>query len=567
MPATLLRPYALSAKNRLLVRASRAKNLTQDLLISGICLVIMFSVYSGLSSFLLHVGRNPAQPQDIAPKIVALALLAFFVLLLFSNLIACLSFFFSARDLPLLLSLPISSFRLFFARLLIAMINSSWVILLFGLPALMAIDTALGLAWWFVPLSCVVMLPFLLIPTAFSSVFAVLFVNLVPVNRIREVVGVFVVLVCFGAYYVVQQIPFALSSQEEQIQSIVATISAFNNPSPVWLPSRWTSELIGHLMGFPSADPLWHMLLLVGTAAGLLCLGYLAFDLLFMRGWTLSLRGNRGPRVRRAGLLDLSTRWAFPLVPQFRGLFLKEWRMFVRDTTQIVQLMLLLMLTFVYLYNFKVLRSVALSSSETHAWWQTILCVANISLGGCVIAAISTRFVYPAISLEGQAYWIVRCAPLDIKSLLLNKFWIWLMPTSLVALVLLVAGAWAINVTPAAVFLSGVIGIALSVGIVGLGIGIGSVYAQFDWESPTQVSASFGSLVFMLLAIAVVMVSLLPASVLIMLSSVPGVATALSRLDYLITISCASFLAFFINFCAARWALGAGYQALKAMEK
>lgn len=527
----------------------------------------MFSVYSGLTGFLIHVQENPSHIQNVPPKIVALALLAFFLLLMFSNLIACLSFFFSARDLPLLLSLPISPFRLYFSRVLIALINSSWVILLFGIPALMAFNTALALDWSFVPLACLIMLPFLLIPTAFSSIFAMAFVNLIPANRIREVVGFLVIAVCLGAYYFVQKIPFTMSSQEQQIESILSTVSTLSNPNPIWVPSRWASELIGHLMGYPSAAPLLHALLLFGSAAGLICLGFLAFDMFFMRGWTLSLRGNRGPRIHRVGMLEIGSRWIFPLFPQFRGLMLKECRMFIRDTTQIVQLMLLLMLTFVYLYNFKVLRNIALTNSETHAWWQTILCVANISLGGCVVAAISTRFVYPAISLEGQAYWIVRSAPLDIKSLLLNKFWIWLIPISSVALVLLVAGAWAINVTPAAVFLSGIIGVALSVGIVGLGIGIGAVYAQFDWESPTQVAASFGSLVFMLLAIAVVMISLLPASVLIMLSSVPGVATALSRLDYLITISCASFLAFFINFCAARWALNAGYQSLQAMEK
>lgn len=527
----------------------------------------MFSVYSGLAGFLLHIQEHPTNIQNVPSKIVAMALLGFFLLLMFSNLIACLSFFFSARDLPLLLSVPISSFRLYCSRLLIALINSSWVILLFGIPSLLAFNTALSLEWWFVPLSCLIMIPFLLIPTAFSSIFAVAFVNLIPVNRIREVVGFLVVFVCFGAYWAVQQIPFSVSSQEQQIESILSTVAAFNNPNPIWLPSRWASELISHLMGYPSPAVELNALLLFGSAAGLIGLGFLCFDFFFMRGWTLSLRGNRGPRIHRKGLLENLSRWFFPLFPQFRGLLLKECRMFIRDTTQIVQLMLLLMLTFVYLYNFKVLRNVALTNSETHAWWQTILCVANISLGGCVVAAISTRFVYPAISLEGQAYWIVRSAPLDIKSLLLNKFWIWLLPISCVALILLVAGAWAINVTPAAVFLSGIIGIALSVGIVGLGIGIGSVYAQFDWESPTQVSASFGSLVFMLLAIAVVMVSLLPASVLIMLSSVPGVATALSRLDYLITISCASFLAFFINFCAARWALNAGYQSLNALEK
>ena len=105
---------------------------------------------------------------------------------------------------------------------------------------------------------------------------------------------------------------------------------------------------------------------------------------------------------------------------------LKDIKTFLRDTTQWSQLFLLLALIVVYLYNFKVLP---LDRSPMPAGTiRTIVSFANLALAGFVLSAISIRFAFPAVSLEGQAFWILQTTPISLRALLWSKFWLNFVP-------------------------------------------------------------------------------------------------------------------------------------------
>jgi ABC-2 type transport system permease protein len=225
------------------------------------------------------------------------------------------------------------------------------------------------------------------------------------------------------------------------------------------------------------------------------------------------------------------------------------------------------MLTFVYLYNFRSLQGSPEDVSEIYKWWHAVLALANVAFGACVVAAIATRFIFPSISLEGRAYALVRAAPLSIEKLLEHKFRIWFFPTAALSLLLLVSGTWAIYSAPETIAATAILAIALSIGIVGLGVGIGAVYAKFDWDSPAQVTASFGSLVYMLLALALIMLTLVLASMMFVLTTVPSFAVSMSDDEYLLALACSFFLVFFVNYQAAHHAMNAGAERLKDLER
>ena len=568
MPSVLLRPYFLSLKNKLWRRTERSRAWAHDIMVGVICLAIIYSVYSGMNTFLNDVSSIPDYRLHIPKKLVSLSLFGAFFLLFFSNLIACLSFFYSARDLPLLLTTPVSFLRLYLARATVAMTNSSWVLALFTAPIILSYQHTLELPFSFIPITVATMLIFLFIPTALCSIVATFFVNFVPVHRVKEAIGVMSLFILFISFFFLQETtPIDITlTQPQQATSMLNAILTTEDPTPLWMPSRWAAEIINAAMDPTIPLPVHSAFMLLAMCAASLSLGYACFNAFFLRGWTLSLRGTRSGKVQGSKLFSKFAAFLFSFNPQFRAMFAKEMRMFFRDPAQSVQLILLLGLTFVYLFNFKGLQRIVIGSNEAYAWWKTILCIANVSLGGCVAAAIATRFVYPSVSLEGQAYWVVRSAPITIKRFLYNKFWIWFFPMSALSILLLVSGAWAIHVSPAAVFICAILGVAMSAGVVGLAVGIGSVYARFDWDSPTQVAASFGSLVFMVLAIVIVLVTLIPSALLIILTSIPGVVRTLSHSDYLMLLACGTFLVFFINLSTARWALSAGYQALRQRE-
>ena len=79
----------------------------------------------------------------LAGKLLGLILLAFFSILLLSNIITALSTFFLAKDLDLLVAAPVGWLRLYLAKLAETIVHSSWMVALLALP----IFTAYGIVY------------------------------------------------------------------------------------------------------------------------------------------------------------------------------------------------------------------------------------------------------------------------------------------------------------------------------------------------------------------------------------------------------------------------------------
>lgn len=561
----LLKPHFLTFKNRLREESKR-KLMNRELAVILISAIAMLGIYVGSSSFIAKIHAHPEFDPSILTRLMSICFVAFFLLLLFSNCIAALGYLFSAKDLPLLLSAPVRPIALYTSRLIQIVLTSSWMFLLFSLPALLGLYEAMELPWTFIPFSFALLIPFVAIPAILGTIFILIFVTLVAPHRIRDLLVVAALLIAALILYLNHGTSPSISTDQEKLNELVQFLYVSEDPQPMWSPARWVSEILSSYLA-PSSYSIHRLIaLLCGTAIGLYVIGYFMFRGLFFRGWSRASNSRRNMRIHHSGLGRLLGFILFPGSPQLRALCAKEVKTFFRDTVQSLQLLMLLMLTFIYLYNFRALRVASNFTDEGLAWWQVVLSIANIAFGACVVSAIATRFVFPSISLEGRAYQIVRCTPLSIAQLLRYKLFAWLIPISILSTILLVSGTMAIQATFETVLASAAIAFAISIGITGLAIGVGAVFSRFDWESPSQVTASFGSLVFMLLALACIMLTIIPTGFLFILTSVPGFVQQMSTRDYYIGTCCCLFLAYAINLAAARRALAAGRQRLEDLE-
>jgi ABC-2 type transport system permease protein len=57
-----------------------------------------------------------------------------------------------------------------------------------------------------------------------------------------------------------------------------------------------------------------------------------------------------------------------------------------------------------------------------------VVSFANLALAGFVLSAVAMRFAFPAVSLEGKAFWILQTAPISLRTLLWSKLWLNLVP-------------------------------------------------------------------------------------------------------------------------------------------
>ena len=484
MPAVLLRPHFLAFKNRVVAEA-QGRVINRDLLVVILSGLFIVGVYASTYSFIEKMSHHPQFTRFIAARLLHICLFAFEMLLFLSSAIAALSYLFVAKDLQLLLMAPISRHRLYLSRLLAIAGNASWMFLLFGSPSLFAFGKALNMPVGFYVSAILMTIPFVLLPAIAGSMLVLAFVNLVPPHRLRDILVLFAFVLACVILALGRGEAAPLSTEYQRMADLLQFLGQSKPPGPSFLPSRWCFDVLAKFVNGETVSwnepQLW---LLFGGLVLSLILSSVAFDKYFLRGWGIASHSEKNLKGYGSGLNTMIGRIIVPLNGQLRAICTKELRMFIRDTTQSLQMLMLLMLTFVYLYNFRTLRTAPHLGGDAIAWWNVVLSISNVTFGACVISAITTRFVFPSVSLEGRAYTLIRATPLTIEELLRYKFRTWFVPISLLAVVLLVSGSMAIQASIATIIATAFVAVSLASGIVGLGVGIGAVYAKFDWESP-----------------------------------------------------------------------------------
>jgi ABC-2 type transport system permease protein len=161
---------------------------------------------------------------------------------------------------------------------------------------------------------------------------------------------------------------------------------------------------------------------------------------------------------------------------------------------------------------------------------RTIVSFANLGLAGFVLSAIAIRFAFPAVSLEGKAFWILQTAPISLRSLLWSKFWLNFVPLLALGELLVFLSNLLLRVPSWMMFLSLVTIFFMTIGIVAIGVGVGAMYPKFNFDNAAEIPTSFGGAVCMMVSVAfigvTVMIEAWPIYQLALASLRPGLAIA-----------------------------------------
>lgn len=486
----LLEPKWRSARRRGAGQRGRAG---RALVVLGVGAAAWPFVYLTLVRFL----RALLTVEDVGPllasRLLALVLLIFLGILLLSNVIAALSSFFLARDLPTIRTAPVDGLSLYLARLGETLVGSSWMVVLLLVPALAAYGRVYGAGPEFAFAAVAGMAPFLLIPAAVGSAATLLLVRVFPARRSRDLLAVIGLGSAAGLVLVLRVLRPERLVDPESYRNLIDFLEVLRGPTATWIPSEWTADvLMGALEN--RFDPMtW--LLLWTTAAGVTTLGAMLHQRLYPTCFTRAQEGDENRLARTAGWRGLE--WLLgPLGVRRRELILKDVRSFFRDPTQWSQLIILAVLVVVYVYN---MRALPLRAGTTvSGYLTTVVLFLNLALTGFVLAAIAARFVFPAFSLEGRTLWLLRSSPVRASEILGSKFWTGVIPLSGMAFVLTVLTNLVLGVPPALFLLSLGSIICLSVMFTAQALAWGVFYPEFESENAAQIPTSVGGLLFML---------------------------------------------------------------------
>ena len=434
----------------------------------------------------------------LAGKLLGLLLLSFSAILLLSNIIAALSSFFLAKDLELLMSSPVDWLSLYVSRLAETALHSSWMVILLSVPMLAAYGLAFDGGFMFVLVAIAGFIPFMLIPAAAGSAITLLLVNIFPARRTRDILSVIGVLAAAGLVVLFRLIRPEQLARPEGFRSLVEFISVLRGGSSPFLPSDWLQRM---LMGWlTDRGDLLPVYLLWSTAAGMVVVGALLHWKLFAIGFTKAQEGAQ--RFAREGTATRLLRWVLaPLGTLRRELVLKELRVFFRDSTQWSQLILLAVLVVVYVVN---VRYLPLTGEGMTFFIVNVIPFMNLALSGFVLASIAARFLFPAVSLEGRTWWLLRSSAMSMRDLLWAKFWTGTLPLLVLAVGIVTVTNVLLQVSPFMFAVSLGTVTLMTFAIAGLAIGFGTMYPRFESENAAQIPTSFGGLLFMMTSIALI---------------------------------------------------------------
>lgn len=496
--ALLLSPIWRSWKNGLVRgRASSSRRIALLLLAALFWIGIYLVVGRVLRYFETVYDLGPA----LAYQLLLIILLTFLSMLLFSNLVAALSTFFLARDLELIHSAPLTPDAFFFSRLIATTLNSSWMVLFFSLPIFAAYGTVFGAgARLYLWLTLILPL-FLIIPAALGVLIVHLLVYLLPARRIRDLlffIGLFGFIVIYFLFRFSQ--PERLV-HPEAFGSFMQFLGAMEAPSSPFLPSSWSAEILAGTLFQRETDQVFFFALLASYALFFPLAVSWVSGVVYFDGWSKAQESHQGRRkgARLDWVIEQLTR---PFGETTRALMVKDIKSFLRDTTQWSQLFLLVALIVVYLYNFKVLP---LDRSPMPAGTlRTLVSFANLALAGFVLSAVAIRFAFPAVSLEGKAFWILQTSPIPLRALLWSKLWLHFVPLFLLGELLIFLSNLMLRV-PAWMMLLSLVTVGLmTFAIAAIGVGLGALYPDFDYENPAEIPTSFGGAVSMILSVVFV---------------------------------------------------------------
>lgn len=498
---SLLRPRLLTAINSLRPK-NRKSNWPRFFMFGSLGLVFWTGTFVIFYRILFYFQSIQDFGNILAMKLISMLMITFFTLLLFSNIVNALSHLYLSQDLPLLHSLPVSSGNIFFSRWIISTFDSSWMIVAFSFPVFLSYGLIYKTGIFFYLIFFITILFMCLITSALSSILVLFGAKILPAGRIRTI------LIILGVMMIMTLIVVLRLTRPEQLvnpdsfASVVLYLNSMQTPELPLLPTTWMTDAIKAALNGEMKSCLLNVALTGTCAFMLVFISSMIAQFVYFKGFSKS---QTTPKRLFAPLKYKGYNWESLLnfLPRESKAFaVKEIRTFFRDSAQWPQLFLMVALIAIYLYNFSVLPLNNLPIKAVYL--QNIFSFLNIGLAAFVLTAIVARFVFPAVSMEGEAFWIVQAAPVSVKRFLWIKFFIYYVPLIILTEFLVIVSNLLLRVSPFMMILSTITIFCLVPAVVGMAVGLGAVYADFKSENPAQTVTSFGGLLFMVLCFCLI---------------------------------------------------------------
>ena len=479
--------------------------------------ILFISVFSGLAgygaSFLTRSDLPVSLPLGLVP-----GLLLTFVLigvLVFGMNQAVKSLFLSG-DLDRLMVAPVHTRSVMVAKLLSRAPSNLLLLLLFAAPAFVAYGVGIGAGPIYYLLGGVMLLMAPLFGLAVGAVIAMLLVQVLPVNRLNELLTAAYAFVGI-AIALLAQLPrlfFDGGDTEEMAANITSGTlgAALETIERLPIPTFWAGRGLvaldaGRFEMTGVLGILAYFIVTLGLFVGII----MTADRLYLSGWLKTQTAGS----KRQEFEESKGRFLNGSLAAAIGM--KDWLMRLRDPRQMVSLLgggfVAIVVGGLAIFrgsggsdNQSLLAFSQMDSSEATGIVAVFLAMLSPGvLMGAWALFVGTTFLMNtatyALALEGRAFPLLKAAPIRPREVWSAKLWSIYVPFVLLFLAVLIGSRFAVGYDLRWLPYALVAGLIIGYGLLAISVSTGFRYALLGWTDPRRMLSSGGGLVSLLLSV------------------------------------------------------------------
>lgn len=492
--ALLARAHGQAFKHR--VEELITNNRLMVVTISGFLTLYGVAAYILVSRGLGFIHRTPLFGPLLTERLVYLLFFFFFVMLVISNATITGMGLFRKKDMEWQVALPLPERSLVLWKTLEGMTLASWGLIVLSAPILLA----LGQLFHSGPMFYLLGLPALVcLVTISANVSTWALLLLVRFSRrwwwrVVIVAALGVLGLTFQRFWI--EVPESVKSTDimSSLHDVLRHTELCMHPL---LPSSWVAESLFAASRGLQSQAVFYVLALLANALFAMTVTARMGASMFYPAWHRVMtaapesQARTGERAwfRQSGDEARGARWRGLLGldrPSF-ALLTKDLRTFVREPAQWGQCLLIFGLLLMYSSNLK-----RLGYDLQNPFWTLVISHLNLLVCCLALSTLTTRFVFPQFSMEGQRLWILGLSPVPLERVMSLKLRVIAGVLSMLTTLLVVMSSMSLDLPlRRAVYFSGAV-ILQSYGLTALSLSLGAMLPNFREPNPARVISGFG---------------------------------------------------------------------------
>jgi ABC-2 type transport system permease protein len=479
--------------------------------------ILGLAFWAGLLSLFLYGFQfvNETAPLGLREYLIKYVLSLFFLalifMLVFSNAVISLQNLFKTPETAFLFALPLPHATIYFYKFLESLVFSSWAVFAAGLPLLIAYGMRSDVDWYFYPVAVVFMIPFVVLPAAVGTLLGLILMATLPRHGYK-MLGLLAVVVLGLIIYIVVTIVsmhhrYGSGYSSEMLANVHAALGQLSFTQNIMTPNYWITEGIlsvgaGRRDGFQVGGLFFAALL--SSALFAMTLGWFIAGSIYELTYSASSAAGSIRRLRRYTIIEELLLPITQRFPKVMILLIKDIKTFLRDPAQWSQVLIFFGILTLYIGN---LRNFSYPLDQP--FYQNLISFLNLGATSMTLATMTSRFIFPLISLEGRRFWILGLLPLERRQIMISKF-LFAASGSLILMVgLIFLSNYILRGTTFMLTVQLMTGSMIAIGLSGLSVGMGAIFPSFEERNPSKIVSGFGGTLTLIIAIGLVIATIL----------------------------------------------------------